>query len=133
MLNYAQRILISFYVLILYLAITVSYNIFFVLSGGGTLNYFGAKGFIEQELEGLYAEYLCSCVVFFINAVDSSSLLHNADYTICLSAVGVGDQLYVHTSKPPKPGSAPYRILQVSCRMCWILVHLPLETFLSME
>lgn len=34
------------------LAITFSYNIFFVLSGGGTLNYFGAKGFIEQELEG---------------------------------------------------------------------------------
>jgi len=30
----------------------ISYNIVFLLSGGGTLNYFGAKGFIDQELEG---------------------------------------------------------------------------------
>lgn len=66
---------------------------------------------------------------YFTNAVDSSSLLHNVDYTICLNAVGTGDQLYVHTSKPPKPGSAPFGILQVSCRVCWMLVHLPLETF----
>ena len=42
-----------------FLAEHFSYNIFFVLSGGGTLNYFGTKGFIEQELEGfvLFAEF----------------------------------------------------------------------------
>lgn len=44
------------------LARTFSYNIFFVLSGGGTLNYFGAKGFIEQELEGWYAKVFYICV-----------------------------------------------------------------------
>jgi len=33
----------------------ISYNIVFLLSGGGTLNYFGAKGFIDQELEGMGA------------------------------------------------------------------------------
>lgn len=58
MLNYGHRILANFLHVIFYylmyksLAKTFSYNLFFVLSGGGTLNYFGAKGFIEQELEG---------------------------------------------------------------------------------
>lgn len=51
-----------------------------------------------------------------VNALDPTSLLNNADYTICLNALGAGNQLYVHTSKPPKQGSAPFRILQVSCR-----------------
>lgn len=60
----------------------------------------------------------CTHVCNLTTAIDSSSLLHNADYTICLNAVGAGNQLYVHTSKPPKQGSAPFRILQVSCRMC---------------
>jgi len=53
---------------------------------------------------------VCVCVY----CIDSASLLHNAEYTICLNAIGTGSQLYVHTSKPPKPGSAPFRILQVS-------------------
>ena len=57
---------------------------------------------------------LCTVMMPSSNTVDSTSLLHNADYTICLNAIGAGDQLYVHTSKPPKQGSAPFRLLQVS-------------------
>ena len=74
---------------------------------------------------------LSICVhIYFIIAIDSTSLFHNADYTICLDAVGAGDQLYVHTSKPPKPGSAPFRILRVSCRICCTLTS---RKFLSVE
>ena len=39
-----------------------SYNIVFLLSGGGTLNYFGAKSFIDQELEGILNVHRCNTV-----------------------------------------------------------------------
>ena len=45
-----------------YKSLTFSYNILFMLSGGGTLNYFGAKGFIEQELEGIFLQSYCAYV-----------------------------------------------------------------------
>lgn len=62
---------------------------------------------------------MCLCVCNLVNVIDLSSLLHDADYTLCLNAIGAGDHLYIHTSKPPKQGSAPFRILQVSWRTCW--------------
>lgn len=42
------------------------------------------------------------------------SLLADAEYVICLDSVGGSDSLHLHLSKPPKEGTLPYEILQVS-------------------
>lgn len=70
------------------------YNIFFVLTGGGKLNYFGTKYFIEDMLE------------------DSDSfLLTDVDYAICLDALARGSELFLHVSKPPKEGTKAHELV----------------------
>jgi len=72
------------------------YNLLFVLSGGGKLNYFGTKGFLEEQLED-----------------PDNSLLPDADYTLCLdSLASQQSKLFLHVSKPPREGTRAFHLLQ---------------------
>ncbi|KAL6070259.1 Nicalin [Balamuthia mandrillaris] len=57
------------------------FNLLFVLTSGGRLNYAGTK----HWLEGL-----------------DSRLLSSIDFALCLDSLSQGDQLYMHVSRPPK-------------------------------
>ena len=41
------------------------------------------------------------------------SLLAEADYVICIDAIGQGTELNLHVSKPPKEGTQAYALVQV--------------------
>ncbi|KAJ9573916.1 hypothetical protein L9F63_008715, partial [Diploptera punctata] len=64
------------------------YNIIFLLSGAGKLNYQGSKKWLEDQLDGL-----------------EGSLIQDASYILCLDTVATSRNLYLHVSKPPREGS----------------------------
>lgn len=72
------------------------YNILFLLAGGGKFNFQGTKKWIEDNVES--AEI---------------SLLAEADYVLCIDAIGNGENLKLHVSKPPKEGTQGYLLIQV--------------------
>lgn len=64
------------------------YDIIFLLSGAGKLNYQGSKKWLEDQLDVL-----------------DSSLIQDASYILCLDTVATSSSLYAHVSKPPREGS----------------------------
>ncbi|XP_074115245.1 BOS complex subunit ncln [Cotesia typhae] len=67
------------------------FNVVFVLSGGGKLNYYGSKKWLEDQFDGL-----------------EGSVIQDASYVLCLDALSLTDNLYLHVSKPPKENSFGY-------------------------
>ncbi|XP_050422009.1 nicalin [Adelges cooleyi] len=59
------------------------YNIMFILSGGGKLNYLGSKNWIEQQFE-------------------KSNTLQDVSFVLCLDSLGSDKTIHAHVSKPPK-------------------------------
>ncbi|XP_022904622.1 BOS complex subunit NCLN [Onthophagus taurus] len=64
------------------------YNIVFLLTGGGKLNYQGSKKWLEDQLDSL-----------------DGTIIQEAAYVMCLDTLAAGDSLYMHVSKPPKEGA----------------------------
>lgn len=64
------------------------YNMIFLLTGGGKLNYQGSKKWLEDQLDTL-----------------DSSIIQEASYVMCLDTVASGNSLFMHVSKPPKDGA----------------------------
>ena len=64
------------------------YNLVFIVTSAGKLNYQGSKKWLEDQLDGL-----------------EGSVIQDAAYVICLDTVSTSDNLYVHVSKPPKENS----------------------------
>ena len=65
-------------------------NLVFLLSGGGKLNYFGTKNWLDEHLEG-------------------KSLSENIQFVACLDGLAdsmKSDSLFMYVSKPPKPESS---------------------------
>ncbi|XP_030625149.1 nicalin-1 [Chanos chanos] len=85
------------------------YHLLFSLTGGGKYNYLGTKRWLEENMD--HAE---------------SSLLHdNVAFVLCLDTLGNGDELFLHVSRPPKPGSPQYSFIQqleqvISSRFQWV-------------
>nr|XP_015217074.1 PREDICTED: nicalin-1-like isoform X1 [Lepisosteus oculatus]XP_015217082.1 PREDICTED: nicalin-1-like isoform X1 [Lepisosteus oculatus] len=72
------------------------YNILFSLTGGGKYNYQGTKRWIEENLDHT-----------------ESSLLHeNVAFVLCLDTLANGEGLYLHVSRPPKPGTIQHAFIQ---------------------
>ncbi|KAG5889173.1 hypothetical protein JTB14_010813 [Gonioctena quinquepunctata] len=74
------------------------YNIVFLLSGGGKMNYQGSKKWLEDQLDA-----------------QDGSLIQEASYVICLDTLAANDSIYMHVSKPPKessPASSFYKELK---------------------
>ncbi|XP_047347718.1 nicalin isoform X2 [Vespa velutina] len=65
------------------------YNLVFIATGAGKLNYQGSKKWLEDQLDGL-----------------EGSVIQDAAYVICLDTVSATNNLYVHVSKPPKENSS---------------------------
>jgi len=72
------------------------YNLVFVLSGGGKLNYLGSKKILEDQIDGV-----------------DGGLFQDAAYVMCLDSLGKGEELNVHVSKPPKEGSKSFTFVEV--------------------
>ncbi|XP_056130989.1 nicalin-1-like [Lampris incognitus] len=87
------------------------YHLMFSLTGGGKYNFMGTKRWIEENLD--HAE---------------SSLLHdNVAFVLCLDTLANGDELYMHVSRPPKPGTSMHSFIQqleevVSFRFPWVKI-----------
>ncbi|KAJ8933164.1 hypothetical protein NQ314_014171 [Rhamnusium bicolor] len=64
------------------------YNIVFLLTGGGKINYQGSKKWLEDQLDAL-----------------DGSIIQEASYVMCLDTLATSDSIYMHVSKPPKEGS----------------------------
>ncbi|KAI4905492.1 hypothetical protein NFI96_014276 [Prochilodus magdalenae] len=85
------------------------YHLLFSLTGGGKYNFLGTKRWIEENMD--HAE---------------SSLLHdNVAFVLCLDSLGSGDELFLHVSRPPKPGTPQYGFIQqleevISSRFPWV-------------
>lgn len=70
-------------------ALTVGkYNIVFLLTGGGKINFLGSKKWLEQQFDSV-----------------ENSDVQDSMFTICLDTLSSNDSLYMHVSKPPKEGS----------------------------
>ncbi|XP_011064630.1 PREDICTED: nicalin [Acromyrmex echinatior] len=65
------------------------YNLVFITTGAGKLNYQGSKKWLEDQLDGV-----------------EGSVIQDAAYVICLDTVSASNNLYVHVSKPPKENSS---------------------------
>lgn len=65
------------------------YNLVFIVTGAGKLNYQGSKKWLEDQLDGL-----------------EGSIIQDAAYVICVDTVSASNNLYVHVSKPPKENSS---------------------------
>ena len=63
-----------------------SYNLMFVLTGGGHLSYFGTKYFIEDMLEDDGLLYSVASSLSYYCTLDSF-LLSKADYVLCLDSI----------------------------------------------
>ncbi|XP_058614616.1 nicalin-1-like [Onychostoma macrolepis] len=85
------------------------YHLLFSLTGGGKYNFLGTKRWLEENMD--HAE---------------SSLLHdNVAFVLCLDSLGTGDELFLHVSRPPKPGTPQYSFIQqleqiISARFPWV-------------
>ncbi|CAK9823499.1 ncl1 [Anthophora retusa] len=64
------------------------YNLVFIVTGAGKLNYQGSKKWLEDQLDS-----------------PEGSVIQDAAYVICLDTVSTSNNLYVHVSKPPKENS----------------------------
>nr|CAG4636847.1 EOG090X02MW [Ceriodaphnia reticulata] len=64
------------------------FNLVFILTGGGKLNYLGSKKLLEDQLDGV-----------------EGGLFQDTIFALCLDSLGNGSELNVHVSKPPKDGS----------------------------
>nr|CAH7736006.1 unnamed protein product [Callosobruchus chinensis] len=64
------------------------YNILFLLTGGGKINYQGSKKWLEEQLDLL-----------------DGSIIQDAAYVMCLDTLAANNSIYMHVSKPPKDGS----------------------------
>ncbi|XP_067231473.1 nicalin-1-like [Chanodichthys erythropterus] len=56
---------------------------------------------------------------------ESSLLQDNVAFVICLDSLGSGDELFLHVSRPPKPGTPQYSFIQqleqiISARFPWV-------------
>uniref|UniRef100_A0A673W6Z3 BOS complex subunit NCLN n=1 Tax=Salmo trutta TaxID=8032 RepID=A0A673W6Z3_SALTR len=89
------------------------YHLLFSLTGGGKYNFLGTKRFIEENM-------------------DHTSLLHdNVAFVLCLDTLANGDDMFLHVSRPPKPGTPQHAFVQhleqvVSSRFPWVrfgMVH----------
>ncbi|XP_045483433.1 nicalin [Harmonia axyridis] len=67
------------------------FNLIFLLSGGGKINYMGSKKWLEDQLDSL-----------------DGSIIQDASYVICLDTLANSDSLYMHVSKPPKEGTSSH-------------------------
>ncbi|KAL0129721.1 hypothetical protein PUN28_001763 [Cardiocondyla obscurior] len=75
------------------------YNLVFISTGAGKLNYQGSKKWLEDQLDGV-----------------EGSIIQDAAYVICLDTVSASNNLFVHVSKPPKENSSGgliYKELQI--------------------
>ncbi|RZC38981.1 nicalin-1, partial [Asbolus verrucosus] len=67
------------------------YNLVFLLTGGGKINYQGSKKWLEDQLDALDG----SIIQYF----------QDSSFVMCLDTLSFGDSLYMHVSKPPKDNS----------------------------
>lgn len=58
-------------------------------------------------------KYRILMAFIFLWLYAESSLLHdNVAFVICLDSLGTGDELFLHVSRPPKPGTPQYSFIQ---------------------
>ncbi|XP_056587580.1 nicalin-1-like [Triplophysa dalaica] len=85
------------------------YHLLFTLSGAGKYNFLGTKRWLEENMDRA-----------------ESSLLHdNVAFVLCLDSLGNGDELFLHVSRPPKPGTSQFSFVQeleqvISGRFPWV-------------
>ncbi|OWA50521.1 Nicalin-1 [Hypsibius exemplaris] len=70
-------------------------DIMVLVSGAGKFNYFGTKKWLDETAEG-----------------SDAALLTRIQYAVCLDGVGKSDQLRAFVSRPPREGSASFRVLE---------------------
>ncbi|XP_060531017.1 BOS complex subunit NCLN [Cylas formicarius] len=64
------------------------FNILFVLTGGGKINFQGTKKWLEDQLDST-----------------EISVIQDTAYVLCLDTLATADTIYMHVSKPPKEGT----------------------------
>lgn len=71
------------------------FNLAFILTGGGKLNFLGSKKVLEDQLDSV-----------------DGGLFQDTVFALCLDSLGSGSELNLHVSKPPKEGSSSAVFLQ---------------------
>ncbi|KAA0719867.1 Nicalin-1 Nicastrin-like protein 1 [Triplophysa tibetana] len=85
------------------------YHLLFTLTGAGKYNFLGTKRWLEENMDRA-----------------ESSLLHdNVAFVLCLDSLGNGDELFLHVSRPPKPGTSQFSFVLeleqvISGRFPWV-------------
>ncbi|KAK3932546.1 Nicalin-1 [Frankliniella fusca] len=70
------------------------YNLVFLLTGGGKMNYQGSKKWLEDQVDG------------------ENALPQDSTYVLCLDSIAGSGPIYYHVSKPPKEGSVGDRLIK---------------------
>lgn len=98
----------------------------FSLTGGGKYNFLGTKRWIEENLDhagkyfffifliafGCCGTDLCDCPTCLLSP-ESSLLQDNVAFVLCLDTLANSDELYMHVSRPPKPGTPTHTFIQL--------------------
>eukprot|EP00095_Tigriopus_kingsejongensis_P001552 maker-scaffold137_size321222-snap-gene-0.9 protein:Tk01552 transcript:maker-scaffold137_size321222-snap-gene-0.9-mRNA-1 annotation:"Nicalin-1" len=73
------------------------YNLVFLLSAGGKTNFLGSKRWLDEQKD--------------MQDQQRPDIITNVKLVVCLDSLGLGDDLYVHVSKPPKEGTSAHKFL----------------------
>ena len=79
------------------------FNLIFLLTGGGKINYHGSKKWLDELSD------------------DENELKSHVRFVLCLDSLGKGDEINLHVSKPPKAGSAAHKFIADLQKMAKIL------------
>ena len=69
------------------------------------------RSYFYEKCFGIKCISYCIGIIFI-----EISLLAEADYVLCIDAIGQGTNLNLHVSKPPKEGSPSYFLVQVKLK-----------------
>ncbi len=88
-----------------------AYNMVFLLSGGGKINYLGSRKFIADISDD---DETISAAGVDKEGADPSSfeiMKNQVRFVLCLDGLGLGESLNAHVSKPPKEGTPANKFL----------------------
>lgn len=71
------------------------YNMVFLLSAAGKINFLGSKRWLDEQKD--------------MQDQQRQDIISNVKLVVCLDGLGLGQDLKIHVSKPPKEGSSAHK------------------------
>ena len=90
------------------------FNLVFLLTGGGKINFLGTKKWLDEQKDDANSELLSNVKYDGIVLFQTTLYFHFSCHfrmAVCLDSLGLGSKIHMHVSKPPKEGTAAHNFL----------------------